>query len=611
MDPRLLEQDEVEVELDIRGLNVAEPNAIENLVGIIDDELGKTRTVPAGLHSSFRTVGSEVSELQWKLASIVVSKGDIEELSRGHARLLHLYGRVVRLEPHSGGHKGLGRLKVEIGDRLTSFVNLLAAQLATTPPDVDSGNLNAETKQGDGTISKDGSDGKASGAWGGHHNLLSEDTTSKGAIPKVIDITSPSVHTKIVSKPLETLLRPLTSPTKIQLHFPSSVANPGRYDGQTLGSSSYVQFPQTTSHSTHNLGTHVPQPNYSDFQQRSSPQYLNVSQGWSMSKWPLRFSGGPKDLPIDEFIFRTETLARLSNLPQTALTLGLHQLLTGSASSWYWVFLRNQPNATWAQTRTSIICAFQSNESDAAIRRQIMDRLQRPGERYMEFQLAVQELEVRLATRMGEVELMETLRRNLLPHIQDRLLFVPIHSIYELQARVHQVEEHSQRQLEVQHLRRPTHRIHEITANPPLDNFTPNYTPISFPNLSYPPPPWCGADVRSNPFAAQIIPPESKLQWEENQANLCALGAVEDRNQFVVCWNCDEMGHTFIDCEAPRIIFCYGCGMKNFVRPQCPKCSFRAVQGNGRGSVRPTATSQAQPRLGGQQSSQLQLLRHQ
>lgn len=341
---------------------------------------------------------------------------------------------------------------------------------------------------------------------------------------------------------------------------------------------------QAVSYSAHGVGT------------APSSHLTNTSQGWTMSKWPLRFGGRPKDLPVEEFIFRTETLARLSGLPQTALALGLHQLLTDSASSWYWIFIRNHPNATWIQTREAITRAFQSNVSDAAIRRLIMDRVQRPGERFMEFNLAIQELEVRLTIPMTEQELMETLRRNMLPHIQDRLLFVPIQSIDDLQGRVQQVEELAQQQLEVQQFRRLPPRVHEISAPPPIIEDRPVASSYNRAFLA-PPPPLARPDIRSNPFAQQMANIDPDCPPNEQTDFVCAMGAVQDRNQYTVCWNCDELGHTFMDCAAQRIIFCYGCGTKNVIRPQCPKCSLRAIQGNGHGSGRQNGNMQNPPQL--------------
>lgn len=269
------------------------------------------------------------------------------------------------------------------------------------------------------------------------------------------------------------------------------------------------------------------------------------------------------------------------------------------------IYLRNVPNASWTQIKQALTLAFQSNVSDAAIRRLIADRLQRNGERFMEFVIAIQELEVRLGFRMSEFELLETLRRNMLPHIQDRLLFVTINSVAELQNRVHQVEELAQRQSEVQQVRRSVARVHEIAALPcelsenrTSSNNVPHSTiGVALASRSE------VTESHVNPFSQSDVHPGSETSQPANEQTnwMCAMMASQtDKNQDVSCWNCDEEGHTFMDCAARRIIFCYGCGTKNVVRPQCLRCSSRFLQGNGRRNVRPPGLVPAEMRIEGQ-----------
>lgn len=341
-----------------------------------------------------------------------------------------------------------------------------------------------------------------------------------------------------------------------------------------------------------------------------------------MIKWPLRFGGGPRDLPVDEFVFRAETLARLANLSQPAMALGLHQILTGNAATWYWIFIRNHPDATWPHVRQALIEAFQSNVSDDAIRRLINDRLQRPNERFMDFCIAMQELEVRLTQRMTDAELLQTLRRNMLPHVQDRLLFMPINSVLELQRRCHQVEELAQRQSEVQQIRRGQVRISELEASfarsnanpaepwapsqglalPPATDFPPSSVPY-FPSQTSTPGqsqqsavPEASGHTRSavNLFRNEPVALHSTVE-DAQQEWVSALDDRVDRNQFTICWNCDDIGHAFMDCTATRNVFCYGCGAKNTYRSQCPKCSLMALQGNGRRNGRPGGPTRAGP----------------
>lgn len=174
-------------------------------------------------------------------------------------------------------------------------------------------------------------------------------------------------------------------------------------------------------------------------------------------RWP----SGRFDLT--EEIFRAETLAQVGNLSQATLAGGLSQLLSGPAATWYWVYRRREPNATWAQLSAAFVFQFQTHESDASIRRKISDRLQNPGEKFMEFSLAVQALNLRLTNRMGDDELLEILRRNMIPAYQDRLIFFPIANIFELQQRCQQLESMWESQAEVRGSRaRVAPRISEL-----------------------------------------------------------------------------------------------------------------------------------------------------
>lgn len=38
------------------------------------------------------------------------------------------------------------------------------------------------------------------------------------------------------------------------------------------------------------------------------------------------------------------------------------------------------------------------------------------------------------------------------------------------------------------------------------------------------------------------------------------------------CWNCHRIGHNWRECQEPRAIFCYGCGMLGRTIRSCPRC---------------------------------------
>lgn len=590
MDPQYLEEDELLIEFDIRNIKQTDSDAIEQLRKCLTDEIIGTRPMPTKMHTSFTTVSSETAALDSKLSTIYIKSADPEKISAGQTRMLHLLGRIVRLEPNSGGHAQVIRLKQRINDSLNSFEQWIAS-VGTT----------AEQQREDITPPQ------AQPTNNPEQDLWSSpgDLTENPEHPSSLGAASLALQALSLSQPTTSDYFPNGSsrPNPLTASYHTSRAAPIFVDS-LHGVEPRVSFapPQPpplrpinpTSFNAANAGFRpqgyycppVPQPAPAPYVHDNRPP----GQGLPIDKWAIRFSGTQSDLPVDEFLFRVEALAAIGNIPLDTLPLGIHQLLVGPAASCYWVFLRNSRNATWDQMKEVLSRAFPANLSDDAIRRLISDRLQRPGECFTIYMLAIQSLEVRLTIRMTQPELLETLRRNMLPHIQDRLLFVQLHSVRDLQQRVHQVESLAQRQSEVQQVRKSMARIHEITAGSLPSSETgvnPFHPPLDNVNLGY---------LDGGALEAPIqpaVPLNYASMYQPGWVN--AMGNPTDRNQFVICWNCDEMGHTFVDCLAGRNIFCYGCGAKNYVRPQCPKCSPRMLQGNGWRGARPPAPPQICP----------------
>lgn len=68
-------------------------------------------------------------------------------------------------------------------------------------------------------------------------------------------------------------------------------------------------------------------------------------------------------------------------------------------------------------------------------------------------------------------------------------------------------------------------------------------------------------------------------QFDEIQGQAEQYGYVEavqasgGRSSLVICWNCHDIGHVFNECLQPRSVFCFSCGKSGVVRTDCPKCS--------------------------------------
>lgn len=286
--------------------------------------------------------------------------------------------------------------------------------------------------------------------------------------------------------------------------------------------------------------------------------------GHAMSRWPIRYPG-PSKIPIDEFIFRVENLAAADNIPLPSLMLGLHFLLEKGPSDFFWNYLRKNPAAAWNDFRAALLERYATLDTDVEIRKAIADRRQLTGEAFGEFSLSIENLTNRLRRPMDEGEIIEYLRQNMSHRLQTALLLHPTYTIRELQAHCRRFE----KLWEVQSLsaRRPVGRVQELEDS--FDHL----------QIRHPPQPVIHSSI-GNQLA--VYAPETM------NVDYASAGAVEafrqratpiqaqpgpNRAEYLICWNCSDIGHTFTDCVAARTVFCYGCGEKNTYKPQCTTCN--------------------------------------
>lgn len=655
MDPDVLDHDELMIELSVRDLDSGDVRAIEMLRGMLVEESSGLREPPSKLHQ-FRTLTAELAECQKKLSVLAFDLTSLSSipneamLLRCGSRICHLRSRVHRLKPSTGYHAQLLRLEQETEEMVARYTEMIragqeSAELGAASLESQRHSLMSVLK----IVPHNPASSARSSLENGGGIQQRIDQPQRG-LPAVSSGSGPQTHSPppFLQDMMANLFAPnqisaaqqclsfterglpahrLTQPNAVQADVPFRREISGSVP---LNSHEVVQAPLSVPQAAVG-GAAIPAvAGRAPAMVGGGPAGVppgaanGGANGWTMLKWPLRFGGGPRDMPVDEFLFRTETLARVGNLSHVALTWGLHQILTGAAASWYWVYIRSEPNATWPQVRAALTFAFQSNISDTAIRRQINERLQQQGERFMDFCLAIQELAVRLANRMSDAELLETLRRNMLPALQDQLLFLPTATVFDLQRRCKQIEELWQRQSEVQQARRASMKVHEIAGSsvpyrqPIADSWPEFQTPIVSapvqPETFLRPAAQATEAVSAgptevvrqtaNPFHTTSYPTqagEHDSGAEDQRYWLCAVESVANkRNEYTVCWNCDDLGHTFLDCTVVRRIFCYGCGAKNVFRPQCPKCSIAKLQGNGKRNGRQTGAPNAEQSPSGQ-----------
>lgn len=247
--------------------------------------------------------------------------------------------------------------------------------------------------------------------------------------------------------------------------------------------------------------------------------------------WRIKFTGYSNCMPVEEFIYRVNTLVT-DNLASDfgLLCRNACCLFEGKALEWYWRYHRQHPDMRWEDLSTALKAHYKDDYSDYDILDDIRKRKQRTAESIDEFLETVSTMADRLKNPMSEVDLCETVIRNLRPEVRHELLYLDINSLSKLRKEVRK-HERFMKEVHSKESRTQRIRIAEVT------------------NL----------DEESD---------SDKAVSEE----VCAIGLLR-------CWNCDKIGHAYFDCMGPRRIFCYGCGQLDTYKPACPRCT-KKNQGN-------------------------------
>lgn len=256
--------------------------------------------------------------------------------------------------------------------------------------------------------------------------------------------------------------------------------------------------------------------------------------------WRIKFTGHSSDMTIDEFIYRVSILTT-NNLQGNfqVLCRHAHILFEGKALEWFWRYHRQTEDLNWQSLTDALKNQYKDEYSDFEILEDIRRRKQGFGEPIDEYLEVISSLTNRMRRPILDSDLCETIMINLRSEIRHELLHLNISSISQLRKEVRKHEKFMKEvNLREQRLRKT--RVEEIV------------------------------DLKSD-SDVEIL---SSTDVDE----ACALRVLK-------CWNCDKVGHSFVDCMKQRRIFCYGCGLINNYKPSCPKCS-KKIQENGKSDAR-------------------------
>lgn len=305
-------------------------------------------------------------------------------------------------------------------------------------------------------------------------------------------------------------------------------------------------------------------------------EYDEFAGGHRIRQWPMRFSGSSTGLEITDFLFRVERQAQLNGVATAALAIGIGDLLTDRAAQWFWTYQRKGMGLRWDQLREAFVRRFsQMDDSDHDIHSKMENRKQRQGESFADFCQDMEALAVRLTRRMREQELVDMLRRNMKMSLRKALWRQRIYSVDSLwrdcdeYERLMEEEENGNRMINRRGARNHDdlnqHEYHRRPRVSELDDYDqqePHQRTLRTNEVD-------DFNHYEHNYVAQYSPFPEQQEICNNQVE--ALYAETNRDDRVItCWNCRAQGHTYVECDLPpQAIFCYSCGLRGVIRPQC------------------------------------------
>lgn len=602
MDFRHLEPEDYEFECLLRGVDANSPNAYahlnshQNLAAAFDINATKGRRTRGGLNSEISLI-TDKKEILDRNVQNAIAQSDLSSLETHHSRLLHLLGRLFVVSSSNPDCAAANRLRSEtqsIIDKIRAATQLISG------PEPEPISLSAIATN-DNLLPDDQVNVTSFGANNGDPFIPAADPPNArpmtvNSIPDRSNGPRPYRNGWILANSNRTNTgRPNNRPNQTSRNSEPS-GNPGshpqpnnrnsfpipnNFNGFPNSNRSSLPFnnhPNNVDHfnfpnnnlprNNHGSDNVIPIDNVFE---RTAP-VANTSKS-PLASWQIKFDGSNSGLQIEEFIFRIEMMSSSEGVSFAQLTAGLHYVLKGSAYEWYWLYMKQNRRATWLDLQTALRNEFRSRDSDYEIRKKADSMHQSAREPFSEFKLRVATELSKLNQPISEPEKLAMLKRNVRPDIRKALFYRNARNINELTNLCRDFEK-LQFQLgedrpNINNCRRLVHEVDISQDQMYFDPLMQQGTPF---NCPYP-------IQLPNYYQSQYLPPieNDSVQVQDIRPNNFSVSQIDNTNRAVynICWNCQDIGHVFMDCPvpiAPGKIFCFGCGAPNVLKPNCHKC---------------------------------------
>lgn len=378
-------------------------------------------------------------------------------------------------------------------------------------------------------------------------------------------------------------------PNYVDFSYPSSRPN----SEQILQSKSNQNFPQYNAAPSNN----------GPFQYyvAERPTFLKRDP----STWGLTFHGNSRDPPVENFIFRIESIATgVFNVNLDSLVNEFCTFLRDEAQSWYWSYMQRNTGKriTYTQFRVDFMARFRDMRSDFDIKCSLSNRKQnyRDKEEFRKYFDAMMAISARLAKTIPDDELLEIIKRNMRPGLQIALINHNFSNLDELLLQCVSLESMWTRlgyNPEAFVLNRRS--VEEVFIESTDEQLVLNKAEHNLSALNI-------QKQINAPRSFQLKnsnPPVTDGKYSNSYSMPASFKS--DPNLLTICFNCDDIGHHFKDCQVQeKRVFCYRCGNLGFYLPQCPNCKKWYLNYHQRTSTHGTTYPQNQSSVPQIQSNQ-------
>lgn len=322
-----------------------------------------------------------------------------------------------------------------------------------------------------------------------------------------------------------------------------------------------------------------------------------------VEKWKIRFSGDPKAISVESFLYKIKKLAEREEVSNRILLRDVHLLLDGAAADWFFTFVDEFDR--WKTFEELITYRFGNPNKDQGIRSKIRNRYQQKGEPFIAFVTEIEKLNRMLTRPLSQRRKFEVIWDNMRQHYRSKISIVEVKDLKHLTSlnyRIDAADPSLQYQTErpadatvrktINHLEVDNSEddsdcegtsVNAIKGRP--SNFrTSNTSANNSQRVSSTDHPKSSQQQSNSALQQQNNTTQSQGNTPTTSPNIRTAEAL--RTTQLLCWNCQEQGHGWRQCTKSRAIFCYGCGSLGRTIRNCESCintsqrSANARQGN-------------------------------